>query len=217
MVKILAFSNSSELPENCRQLITHKGFPVIYLPREDWNADRLISMGLAESVSSERQWLGLVDLDGNYSTSEIRYLKELTKWGVHKLCFSRRETNVQFNKLSALFSHGFIFRGASERAWSFALTSIDRSGVYWPDYVVNEISALINKVHKTQRNEGVQLTVRQQQVLQAIKKGKTNQQISLQLGVTVYTAKSHIAALFKKLHVHNRMECLFRAEQDKLF
>ena len=198
-------------------MIKRQGLPVIYMPRDHWSSERLISMGLTATLKDETLWLGLVDLDNGYSQQEVRYLKALEKWRVNKLCFSEQETSVQVNKLSSYLSHGFINRHASEKAWRFAVSNMQSGGTYWPDYIANDVHSIINKGHISKPNEGIHLTARQQQVLQAIKKGKTNLQISQQLGVTNYTTKSHIAALFKKLRVNNRMQCIYKAEQYKLF
>ena len=54
--------------------------------------------------------------------------------------------------------------------------------------------------------DGVRLTRREQQVLQYIEKGCTNQEIAAQLLVEIGTVKNHVHNILEKLNVSNRNE-----------
>lgn len=54
--------------------------------------------------------------------------------------------------------------------------------------------------------DGVRLTRREQQVLQYIEKGCTNQEIATQLLVEIGTVKNHVHNILEKLNVRNREE-----------
>ena len=54
--------------------------------------------------------------------------------------------------------------------------------------------------------DGVRLTPREQQVLQCIEKGCTNQEIAAQLLVEIGTVKNHVHNILEKLNVSNRDE-----------
>ena len=55
-----------------------------------------------------------------------------------------------------------------------------------------------------------ELTDRQLQILQWVKMGKTNYEISLILDISALTVKNHLQKLFKRLNVHNRAQAVAR-------
>lgn len=48
------------------------------------------------------------------------------------------------------------------------------------------------------------LTLRERQILEMLCKGKTNQQIALDLKISPKTVESYLTKLYRKLEVHNR-------------
>jgi DNA-binding NarL/FixJ family response regulator len=58
------------------------------------------------------------------------------------------------------------------------------------------------------------LTYREQQVLEHITKGYTNQEIAERLGLTIGTIKYYLSQLFKKLHVRNRVQAVLAAKNQ---
>ena len=57
------------------------------------------------------------------------------------------------------------------------------------------------------------LTARRFEVLQLVARGLTNREIGETLGISSYTVKSHLAALFDLLDVSNRTEAAFALQQ----
>jgi DNA-binding NarL/FixJ family response regulator len=55
-----------------------------------------------------------------------------------------------------------------------------------------------------------QLTSRELEILQLLTKGFLYKEIASQLGVTLSTIQSHVAAVYKKLHVHTRAEATMK-------
>jgi DNA-binding NarL/FixJ family response regulator len=62
-----------------------------------------------------------------------------------------------------------------------------------------------------------ELTERELQVLRQIVEGKTNQEISYQLGISQKTVEKHLEAVFTKLNVSSRVEAAVLAVRMKLF
>ena len=58
------------------------------------------------------------------------------------------------------------------------------------------------------------LSYREQQLLDHITKGYTNQEIADKLGLTVGTTKDYLSQLFKKLHVRNRLQAVIAARNQ---
>jgi DNA-binding NarL/FixJ family response regulator len=57
------------------------------------------------------------------------------------------------------------------------------------------------------------LTARENEVLQHVKHGMTNQQIADYMCVSVATVKFHLQHIYKKLHVHSRSEAAYKARE----
>ncbi len=70
----------------------------------------------------------------------------------------------------------------------------------------------------TQAGESLveQLTLREQEILQAIIEGCSNREIAQKLFVTVGTVKWHIWQLYRKLHVRSRVQAIARARELNL-
>jgi DNA-binding NarL/FixJ family response regulator len=60
------------------------------------------------------------------------------------------------------------------------------------------------------------LSRREREVLQALARGYRNKEISMQLGVSVGTVKTHLRHIFRKLHVADRTAAVLIALQGKL-
>ena len=71
---------------------------------------------------------------------------------------------------------------------------------------LSSLARLFSTVENGGITDGVRLTPREQQVLQCIEKGCTNQEIAAQLLVEIGTVKNHVHNILEKLNVSNRAE-----------
>jgi len=60
------------------------------------------------------------------------------------------------------------------------------------------------------------LTGREQEVLQCLVRGLSYKQVADHLEMSIDTVRTHIRAIYKKLHVHNAAEAVARAIREKL-
>jgi DNA-binding NarL/FixJ family response regulator len=60
------------------------------------------------------------------------------------------------------------------------------------------------------------LTTREQEVLQCLVRGLSYKQVADHLEISVETVRTHIRAIYKKLHVHSAAEAVARALREKL-
>jgi len=94
---------------------------------------------------------------------------------------------------------------------------------YFPDHV---LLALTEKTHSTSRDSSIPerevatkslarhpiaLSPRQTEVLHLILKGYANKEIARELGISVGTAKNHVAAILRALRVDTRAKAVLRA------
>lgn len=64
-------------------------------------------------------------------------------------------------------------------------------------------------------DESPQLSDRESEILEQIMKGLTNKAIADNLFISPFTVKRHIENIYKKLHAHNRVELLHKANKKK--
>ena len=98
------------------------------------------------------------------------------------------------------FVAGFTARGGDEREQAVAATpeESERPTVDEPDFLAEHVAAL---------------TPRRLEVLRLVARGLTNREIGRVLGISCYTVKSHLAALFEALDVTNRTEAAFALQR----
>jgi DNA-binding NarL/FixJ family response regulator len=63
--------------------------------------------------------------------------------------------------------------------------------------------------------ESLPLTSRQQDVLRLMAEGRPSKDIARRLGLSVSTVKAHLAAAYRSLGAHNRVEALMRSRSDQ--
>lgn len=63
-------------------------------------------------------------------------------------------------------------------------------------------------VRQLQKNPIQQLSKRERSILEALSKGLTNRELSLELGISINTVKFHLSNLFDKLAVRNRAQAI---------
>jgi DNA-binding NarL/FixJ family response regulator len=119
------------------------------------------------------------------------------------------EREMMIDALSAGM-HGYIPANLSYREISSALASVLSGNVYVPAMAAsidpNEDSE--HPVHSNivpLRPAMIGMSTRQQQVLRLIANGDSNKSIARKLKLSEGTVKTHVAAVFQKMGVHNRV------------
>jgi two-component system, NarL family, nitrate/nitrite response regulator NarL len=112
---------------------------------------------------------------------------------------------------------GYILKGVSGLDLIAALKAVNNGQPYvTAELAVRLLSGVKGKSLVPKRDAKVQaaLTYREQQVLEHITKGYTNQEIAEKLGLTIGTIKYYLSQLFKKLHVRNRVQAVIAAKNQ---
>ena len=65
-------------------------------------------------------------------------------------------------------------------------------------------------------NNQFKLTLRERDVLELMRDGKTNSEIADKLFVSAHTTKAHIGNIFMKMGVHDRTEAVVQALKHKI-
>ena len=104
---------------------------------------------------------------------------------------------------------GFISKNTQGESLNSALKLILSGEIYVP-FDIMHVDRRIN------RNESVELTKRQREVMSLVVKGLPNKLIADKLDLAEATVKMHLAAIFEKLGVHNRSAAIAEVSKHKL-
>jgi DNA-binding NarL/FixJ family response regulator len=100
-----------------------------------------------------------------------------------------------------------------------AIHAVDAGLVVVPPTVSAELLALVRPVAaytSMNTNAGVALTPREREVLALLAQGLANKMIAPRLGISEHTVKTHVAAVYEKLHARNRAEAVVAAARQGL-
>lgn len=126
------------------------------------------------------------------------------------------------HKLLACGAAGFLSKTTDHGVILDALQLVLAGGIYMPPDIAPELAAAISGwpdpasySDKTATTERLltQLTQRQYEVLQLMARGKTNKDISRELGISENTIKVHVTAILKVLSVSNRTQAALVAQR----
>lgn len=82
-------------------------------------------------------------------------------------------------------------------------------------WVSRRVAAIMSAWTQTDETSGKSLTPREFDVLKWVVKGKTNQEIGMELGISQKTVEKHLESVFAKLKVTSRVEAAVLAVQEK--
>lgn len=104
---------------------------------------------------------------------------------------------------------GFISKNAKGQSLYNAIKLVLSGEVFVPyDIMFTE--------RRVNREQNVNLSKRQQQVMSLIKKGLPNKLIASQLSLSESTVKMHVSAIFEKLQVNNRVAALAAISEQNI-
>ena len=100
--------------------------------------------------------------------------------------------------------HGYIRKAASTAEFENAVKIILSGGIYVPA-CLSEVGSHFGPATMEPK---LDLTKRQQEVMQLLAAGMSNKLIARQMALGLGTVKAHLAALYRTLDVHTRMEAI---------
>lgn len=112
---------------------------------------------------------------------------------------------------------GFIIKNAKPEVIASAIRLMLSGGIYIPPEILSSARNLPESPSRRLENAkptNYQLTPRQQEVLQLITKGASNQEISESIGATIGTVKSHVVSILRTLGVHSRTQAISLAHDN---
>jgi two-component system, NarL family, nitrate/nitrite response regulator NarL len=144
-------------------------------------------------------------------------ISEMAALGVKCLVLTALDDVLSVSNALAAGANGYILKGVSGLELIGALKAVHGGQPYVSaELAVRLLIGVKGKSLVPKRDAKVQaaLTYREQQVLEHITKGYTNQEIAERLGLTIGTIKYYLSQLFKKLHVRNRVQAVLAAKNQ---
>lgn len=109
---------------------------------------------------------------------------------------------------------GYILKEATTQQLKDALeTALGRRGVYLHPVVA---AGVIRQARPSSNGAPDRLTPREQDVLDLLSGGETNEDIANRLFLAEKTVKTHLSSIFRKLHVSNRTQAATKALREGL-
>ena len=114
-------------------------------------------------------------------------------------------------------ARGFLLKDAGAEMLTQAVHAAARGdALIAPNITARLLSSFANSRPRSVPPEPVEpLTAREEQVLLAAARGRTNSEIGDELSISLSTVKTHIAALMRKLNARNRVEIVMWAYETR--
>ena len=194
----------------CRLLNAEPGFRVV-----GESGDGRDAAGLVERVSPDVLLLDLVLRD----TSGLDVLRELDlpRSAVRVIVLTGAITPPQVLEALRLGARGLVLKEAATATLVKSIRCVI-GGQYWfgHDQLPNLVDALRRLSAPAAQSPADTLTTRELRVIGAVVEGRTNRDISQELGISEQTVKNHLTHIFDKLGVSSRLELALYAIERKL-
>lgn len=138
------------------------------------------------------------------------------------IVLSGTEDSAAIRHVLDLGVQGYIVKSSSAELTLSAVRLVVGGGIYVPPEAMKAAASSTSApfFSTTNGNDGLTtkerlatvLTDRQIDVLKLLAKGRPNKLIARELGISEGTVKIHLAAIFRALHVRNRLEALVAAQ-----
>ncbi|MDO8422918.1 MAG: response regulator transcription factor [Parvibaculum sp.] len=149
----------------------------------------------------------LLELVGPNTPERSDLIRNLIAQGPRIAVFSDRDTPAFIRDVMELGVHGFVPKALGVNLVLNAMSLIEMGGRYVPDALLaNRHEGFAEAPEAYFHNSQDKLTPRQAEVLIEIGKGRSNQEIARELGISVATVKLHVNAILQALGVRNRTE-----------
>lgn len=111
-------------------------------------------------------------------------------------------------------ARGYVLKGSSADELITALDCVGRGETYiTQSFASRVIAALRDSSFRRKAAEAVKLSIRENQIVRLLLRGKTNREIAIALKISEKTVKHYMTVLMQKLQVRNRIEVVLAAQK----
>lgn len=111
-------------------------------------------------------------------------------------------------------AHGYVVKGSTASELAGAIHSVMGGDIYvTQSFAAKVIAALRNATARKMALQAMRLSLREEQIVRLLLRGKTNKEIANSLHISEKTVKHYMSLLMQKLHVRNRIEVVLAAQK----
>jgi len=109
---------------------------------------------------------------------------------------------------------GYVLKGSSAQELIQAVESVRLGETYITQSFASQvIAALRNTSLRRKAAEAVRFSIREDQIVRLLLRGKTNKEIAISLRISEKTVKNYMTILMQKLKARNRLEVVIAAQK----
>lgn len=109
---------------------------------------------------------------------------------------------------------GYVLKGSTIEELNTAIVSTLAGETYiTPSFATKVIASLRNASLRKIAARAIKLSIREDQIVKLLLRGRTNKEIAIQLGIGEKTVKHYMTVLMQKLNVRNRLEVIIAAQK----
>jgi DNA-binding NarL/FixJ family response regulator len=113
---------------------------------------------------------------------------------------------------------GYVLKGSSAKELIRAVESVGSGETYITQSFASQvIAALRDTSLRRKAAERVKLSIREEQIVRLLLRGKTNREIAVPLKISEKTVKHYMTILMQKLRARNRLELVIAAQEVGMF
>ncbi|MGV8998012.1 MAG: DNA-binding response regulator [Parvibaculaceae bacterium] len=157
--------------------------------------------------------LVLMEITGPNTPERSALIRAFVGSGARIAVFSDRDNPSFIRDVMELGVRGFVPKALGTKLVLNALNLIEMGGRYVPDALLATRPEGFAEAPEAFQHNQDKLTPRQNEVLTELGKGRSNQEIAHELGISVATVKLHVNAILQALGVRNRTEAAIIALQ----
>jgi two-component system, NarL family, nitrate/nitrite response regulator NarL len=112
---------------------------------------------------------------------------------------------------------GYVLKGSTVNELIEAVQAVHAGETFiTPSFAAKVVAGIRQQTQRRTEEMAVRLSVREDQIVRHLLKGRTNKEIANALNISDKTVKHHMTALIQKLQVRNRTEVVLAAQQLEL-
>ncbi len=118
--------------------------------------------------------------------------------------------------ISEMLNHGASGYLLKEEVPEFIIEAVRGVAHGQPGWVSRKVAAMFSQILANENEAGKDLTPRELEVLGLLVEGMTNDQIGVNLGISVKTVENHLHTIFRKMDVASRVEAAVQAIRESI-
>jgi DNA-binding NarL/FixJ family response regulator len=151
-------------------------------------------------------------MDGIEASKEIK--RQLPDTEIVMVTAAEQDEEQLFRAIDA-GARSYVGKNEDPQTIVEAVRSASHGGAYLPPGAVQLLMRRLSGVSPAARPSGrpadTRLTAREKDVLRLLARGRRNQEIAADLGLSVRSVGNHLAKIYNKLHIHGRSEAVLYA------